>query len=359
MNIDNKTIWQHAAGDTKRNYVDLCLKWDVVLNGPSKEGAWPDCEKQLRHDKWTERKITGLRRFCEEMSDGDIVVLRMGTNSVYGVGHIVDEYQWNPCFNDVDGWDIGHVWRVRWLWKYTDRNSGKPKTFDTYTLKLGDTTQKLDSEEVKSWLKSLDITSNDYDRSLPDLPEENDCAEISIESISEELFDAGMASNSISSLLDEMGELTRIAKWYDRSGEAPSEHETVSYLVVPLLRALGWTPQKMAIEWNNIDVALFSGVPRDKKYLSVVVEAKKIHSASLSALSQAAYYAESYEKCQRIILTDGLRYGVFVKNHTGSDDENEFFLHAYMNLTDLRDKYPIYDCLGAREVLLKMSPTQG
>ena len=230
---------------------------------------------------------------------------------------------------------------------------------------------------MKSWLKSLDITSNDYDRSLPyPLPEENDSAEISLESISEELFDAGMASNSISSLLDEMGELTRIAKWYsfanafsfslfksilmtDRSGEAPSEHETVSYLVVPLLRALGWTPQKMAIEWNYIDVALFSGVPRDKKYLSVVVEAKKIHSASLSALSKAAYYAESYEKCQRIILTDGLRYGVFVKNQTGSDDENEFFLHAYMNLTDLRDKYPIYDCLGAREVLLKMSPTQG
>ena len=73
-------------------------------------------------------------------------------------------------------------------------------------------------------------------------------------------------------------ELVRIAKWYQKDNQKdnnPSEFETVAYLAVPLLRALGWTPQKMAIEWNNVDIALFNQLPREDKNLNVVVEAKK------------------------------------------------------------------------------------
>ena len=42
MNTFNKKIWQVAAGDTNRNYADICLFWDVILNGPGSEGANPD-----------------------------------------------------------------------------------------------------------------------------------------------------------------------------------------------------------------------------------------------------------------------------------------------------------------------------
>jgi hypothetical protein len=48
MNTDGKTIWQQAAGDTDRNYVDLCLKWDVILNGPGNAGSWHTCEDKYR-----------------------------------------------------------------------------------------------------------------------------------------------------------------------------------------------------------------------------------------------------------------------------------------------------------------------
>src|SRR5260370_42567094 len=61
----------------------------------------------------------------------------------------------------------------------------------------------------------------------------------------------------------------------------PSEHETVAYLVVPLLRALGWTPQRMAVEWNHVDVALFEQLPRSDKSLRVVAEAKKMDNSCL------------------------------------------------------------------------------
>jgi hypothetical protein len=124
----------------------------------------------------------------------------------------------------------------------------------------------------------------------------------------------------------------------------------VAYLVAPLLRALGWTPQKMAIEWNRVDLALFDQLPREDKNLSVVVEAKKKDSSCLTALSQAQQYASTRLSCRRLIVTDGLRFGVYRKT------AEEFILHAYMNLTNLKQSYPVFDCGGVKDALLAMTP---
>jgi hypothetical protein len=151
VDIDGKAIWQQAAGDNNRNYAELCLRWDVVLNGPGYAGPWPECRDALQADQWSARKLTDLWRFSEEMRDGDIVVLRIGTATVLGAGEIVGPYQWSDEFGDVDGWDLQHIRRVRWLWHSTT----EPKTFDTYALKQGDTTQKLGDSAVKEWLRAL------------------------------------------------------------------------------------------------------------------------------------------------------------------------------------------------------------
>jgi hypothetical protein len=131
MDITGKKIWQQAAGDTDRNYSDVCLKWDVILNGPGYAGPWPGCDALLRTHEWSSRKRTDIRRFSTEMEDGDIVVLRLGTAKVLGVGEVVRPYEWRDDFGDVDGWDLQHVRRVRWLWQ----SLSSPKTFDTYALK--------------------------------------------------------------------------------------------------------------------------------------------------------------------------------------------------------------------------------
>ena len=352
MDIEGRRLWQQAAGDTDRDYVDLCLKWSVILNGPGSYGRWPECQEKLREDSLSERKITDLRRFCEEMTDGDLVVLRRGTRVVLAVGEIVGCYEHYEEFNDVDGWDIAHVRRVRWLWK----DATQPKEFDTYTLKLGDTTQPLNAPDVEAWLQSLNVPDAMRDSTPVDLPciDGND---ISFDEISEYLFGEGVATGSISNLMNEIDEFVRIAKWYNRVEHRPSENETVNYLVVPLLRALGWTPQRMAIEWNKIDVALFSSLPREEALLSVVVEAKKMRSSCLSALPQAMDYALKSEHCKRIIVTDGLRYGVFARGTDKTPRKEDFSLFAYMNLTRLRREYPIYDnCKGAQDALLAMAP---
>jgi hypothetical protein len=344
MDIAGKRIWQQASGDTNRNYADLCVRWDVILNGPGDAGRWPDCEVPLR-SKLASRKVTDLRRFAEEMKEGDLVVLRIGTATVFGVGQIVGGYEWRDEFGDIDGWALQHIRRVRWVWV----GGTNPKTFDTYALKQGDTTQELNEGPVRDWLANLVASDDALSRPLVELAT-REPSDIGVTEISEFLFDHGVASVSITALLNEIGELIRIAKWYQRAA-MPSEHETIAYLVVPLLRALGWTPQRMAVEWNNVDVALFERLPRSDETLRVVVEAKKMDNSCLSAISQATSYSRGKAVCHRLIVTDGLRYGVY----TRSKDE-PFNLYAYLNLTRLRHDYPIYECDGAEEALLAMAP---
>ncbi len=108
----------------------------------------------------------------------------------------------------------------------------------------------------------------------------------------------------------------------------------------------------MALEWGKIDIALFSRMPRKDEHLSVVVEVKKVGNACLSwAVSQAKNYASKYPNCRRLVVTDGLRYGIFTM-----DENKEFALYAYLNLTRLRNEYPIYECEGAQEAILAMTP---
>jgi hypothetical protein len=346
LEISGKTIWQQAAGDTDREYSKLCLEWNVILNGPGDSGKWPESEAQLR-EECSPKKISDIRRFADEMKDGDLVVLRIGTAEVLGVGQIVGSYEWEDGFGDIDGWRLQHIRRVRWLWE------GREK-FDTYALKLGDTTQKINDGPVTEWLSQLHIPDEKFSVPLKKLPAttaQNDITKEFVETVSEFLFDCGVASSSIKNLLQEIGELTRIAKWYQRSNDNPSEHETVAYLVVPLLRALGWTPQRMAVEWNRVDVALFENLPRSDNTLEIVVEAKKMNNSCLSAESQAKSYAKEKPACKRLIVTDGLRYGIYIRR-----GNEPFSLYAYMNLARLREDYPVYGCKGAKEALLAMTP---
>lgn len=349
MDISGKRIWQVAAGDTNRNYADLCLQWDVILNGPGSKGVWPTCEKDLSNE-CSPRKISDIRRFADEITDGDYIVLRIGTTDVLGLGLVVGKYEWNEEFGDIDGWDLQHIRRVKWLW----RSNGKPVSFPTYTLKLGDTVQIMDSQPIRDWISGLFMDHKPEERELVDLPSPSN--EIKWDKVSEYLFDQGVASNAIENLTQEIDELVRISRWYQRTG-GPSESETVTYLVVPLLRALGWTPQKMAIEWSSVDIALFNTLPRANENLSVVVEAKQKDRSCLNAHSQAKYYAEQVGRtsCSRLIVTDGVRYGVYLKGSGVFSSAP----HAYLNLARMREDYPILGCKGTKDAFLFMSADWG
>jgi len=359
-----RNYWQIAAGDKYRNYSDLCINLGVILLGPGYAGPWPKCESKLIEDGISPRMLSIIKRFHDGIQSGDIVVLRLGTDQVHAVG-VVDDYGWSDLFSDVDGWDLQHYRRVNWLW-YRIESDGF-KSFKTHALKRGDTVLKLESTVVLEWIASLglEIPSSFDSKVLPKLPHEEKTKPITKEVIGEYLYSKGTSSNSITILLNVIDDLVMIAKWYERKAEisyededdeprakikGPSEDETRAYLVIPLLRALGWSPQKMAIEWNNIDVALFDRLPREDNNLAVVVETKPKGAYCLNAFSQASEYAENMDHCNRLIVTDGLRYGVFVKQ------DHTYNLRAYMNLTSFKKAYPIYDCAGICEALWMMTP---
>ena len=366
MDIGDRKLWQFAAGDSNRSYQDLCLRWDAIMFGPGYKGAWPDCEAALKQDNWSTRKLGLIRKFSEEVAEGDVIVLRVGTSEVYGVGEVVGEYAWYEDFGDIDGWHLGHVRRVKWRWKY----QGTPKKFKAYALKMGDTIQSLTGEAVRSWLESLEIDSRSLDRELVPLPAT--CIDspetsnpVTMDRVADNLFDAGVGAVSIEALTNGIDDLRRIASWYDRARIAPSESETVAYLVVPLLRALGWTPQRMAVEWNYVDLALFAGrqssndkqdstTLRTNEKLAVAVEVKKRGRSCLNAKSQAEAYAEQpgRESCQRLIVTDGIRYGVYVREAGGAFPDSPA---AYLNLTRTQSTYPVLECEGASEAFRLMA----
>lgn len=352
MEITGEQIWQVAAGDTNRNYADMLVYWDVIVDGPGEVGPWQENKKEL-----TEKK-RDLKRFCEEMKEGDTVLLRMGTSDVLAVGHVVGPYQWLDDFGDVDGWDLQHVRRVKWMWK---KCGGNPPLFEPYTLKWGDTVQPVSMSPVlKEWLQ--DLQPNLPSTELRSLPEKYGHGQrlpsVETDEISDFLFDRGVAASSVDMLANQLGELIRIARWYDRKREFPSESETIAYLIIPLLRTLGWTPQRMAVEWNNVDVALFGTLPRNDSNLVVTVEAKRKGSSCLTAKSQAETYAEREcrRNCQRLIVTDGTRYGVFVRD---ADQPFPDQPAAYFNLLRLVESYPILGmdktCDGPKHALLMMA----
>jgi hypothetical protein len=111
----------------------------------------------------------------------------------------------------------------------------------------------------------------------------------------------------------------------------------------------------MAVEWHGPDLALFTRPTRQDRDLAVAVEVKKLDTSCLTAKSQAEDYAErsGREGCRRLIVTDGLRYGVYVREAEGKFPDQP---QAYLNLARLMDAYPILHCLGAKEALWTMSP---
>ncbi len=130
MEISDATVWQVAAGDRKRSYQDVFLDWDVVCIGPGARGEWPKCKEQLIKDGFSLKGLNKIERLHNEMKEGDVVVLRIDTGKVYGVGRVVGDCCWNDHFGDIDGWDLQFVRRVVWLWDYRKDNDGKPKGFE-------------------------------------------------------------------------------------------------------------------------------------------------------------------------------------------------------------------------------------
>jgi hypothetical protein len=133
----------------------------------------------------------------------------------------------------------------------------------------------------------------------------------------------------LADLIGAAGDLVPLLWDRQAFGEHPSEDEMIAHFVIPFLRALGWPPERIAVKWRHIDVAVFRELPRTPENCHFIVEAKRLGAGVEGALEQAKGYLETLGTPRDIVVTDGIRYRMY-------SSERELEPIAYANLVRLK-----------------------
>ncbi|MGV8075579.1 MAG: hypothetical protein AB2L11_13615 [Syntrophobacteraceae bacterium] len=306
MTPGNRTIWQLAGGPALWSYAEVFLKYGVGLIGPGDPGPW----NQQRGDD--EFQGGFVRRFAGEMKEGDIVLLRKGISTVTAIGLVAGNYQYLEQFSDVNGCDLQHTRRIRWCPHFQEYSFGT-SVFGGLPSRCSRTSNQKVIDFAKRFINS---PPRDWQEAgLPDLPEVD--AELNL------------IPPSIEPLVAQVHDLIDLY-WDNKNfGDVPTEDELISHLVIPFFRALGWQTELIAVKWRNIDIALFTCLPRIPENCRFIVEAKRISQGAEGALEQAMGYAKHLGVPCDIIVTDGLRYRLYLC-------EKGFAPVAYANLNRLK-----------------------
>lgn len=303
---ENPTIWQMAAGPTDRSYSEYFFRYGVGLIGPGYSGPW----KYGRGDEDFEGPY--VRWFASEMEIGDVILLRQGAATIIAVGIVASDYMYLNQFEDLMGWDLQHARRIRWYklpQKYSFATSvfgGQPRRCSaTWNKEVKDLAERFLNSPPTEWQEAP----------LPDLPKEEPL-----------LTEIPPSIDEIVAQARDLGQL-----FWDREkfGEHPKEDELVAHFVIPFLRMLGWLPEQIAMKWRDIDVAVFNRLPRTPENCQFIIEAKRLGAGIENALDQAKGYVKSLQVPCDIIVTDGIRYQMYLR-------ETGYKRGGYANLSWLK-----------------------
>lgn len=302
----NPAIWQLAAGQSTRSYDEIFLKYGVGLIGPGDAGPW-------RPERDDDEFGGGfVRRFASEMEVGDVVLLRTGIATIAAVGVVASEYQYLNQFDDVNGWDLQHARRIRW-YKLPQEHTFKTLVFGANPPRCSRVWNEEAKDFADRFLKSP--PTHWQNAPLPPLPSE----EPAINQVPQNLEDIVAQAQDLAEL------------FWDRQnfGDHPTEDELLAHFVVPFFLRLGWPPERIAVKWRRIDVALFTALPRTPENCRFIIEVKRLGAGVEGALEQAKGYVESLGVSCDLIVTDGIRYRMY-------SSEKDFSPVAYANLIRLK-----------------------
>jgi len=301
-----RAVWQISGGPASRYFADVFLKHGVALIGPGDSGPWtPE-----RDDSVFEGSF--VRRFASEIAAGDVVLLRTGLATIAAVGLVDGEYLYVNAFDDVNGWDLQHTRRVRWC-RLPAEHTFAGAAFGANPPRCS----RVWNEEVVDFAaRFLNSTPTHWQTApLPELPVEEPPLECVPEALAE--------------IVAQATDLLPLVQDDQAFGERPSEDELIAHFVVPFLRALGWPPERVAVEWRHIDVAVFRALPRTPANCQFVIEAKRLGAGVEGALEQAKGYVEALGMACDAVVTDGIRYRMY-------EGARGFDPLAYANLARLK-----------------------
>jgi len=332
--------WQVAAGDGERDYSGVFIRFGVMLVGPGNPGDYFEKKDTYKKHRWG----SPVKAFAEQVRDGDVVVLKRPSKKqwqVLAVGKVKGEYQYLPIFDDVEGWDLQHCRIVEWfLHKDKKVISGLARGTFSKIWKPAVT------EQIKQALDSGKPISS---QSLPEV-----AAKLSDEDLISHLINNGLRPKDAEDLAQTIARIRRLVRWYWSYGADIKEHETRAFLILPLLFALGWSEQKIKIEWKATDIAFFEKLYSRKRNLNnciMILESKRFWGGLTYAKRQAEKYAKNFPNCRHLIVSDGCVYKLFKR------DDDEWIYDAYLNILKPRARHPYEEKIsGAQDVFLSLMP---
>jgi hypothetical protein len=182
---------------------------------------------------------------------------------------------------------------------------------------------------------------------------------LSLEELGQQLFAKGIANDAVDRVVSAIQRQRRLLKWYAEQGDAsmrPKEHEVVAHMILPLLLALGWSEQLLAIEWNKIDLAAFCETPTTSDTCVLVCEAKEMRHGLQDVLDQAVRYVETLKlkRCQRVLLTQGARFYLYDRPAKGWSCP--LLPSGYINLEKIRTDHVYPPKTNAVDTIVALSP---
>jgi hypothetical protein len=352
-------VWQIASGDSARNYSHLFLNHDVMFMGPGRFGPWDKAiyTSKAKEGLVSKSDLAAFRSWDERVAEGDIVLLRYGYR-VISIGLIADaEFHSMDQFDDVFGWDLQHTMRVTWQEHLHRKLEDIQSKRDIFASR-----KQIPTFTAVSHRETLDqvehLFSDLRPRPLKRLPEPIP-KPLALDELGEALFARGIPNEAVDRLILAIQRQRRLTKWYEtqrKSSGRPTEHEVVAHMLLPILIALGWSEQLLAIEWKKIDLAGFWGTPTTPERCALVCEAKIMgHGLQNNVLDQAIGYTEKLKltQCKKVVMTDGIRLYIYERKMRKWNRDPA----GYLNITKIRTNHIAPAGTNAIDTIVALTPS--
>ena len=269
--------WQIASGSLGRDYSGDFIRFGMAFVGGQEH----------------------MSRMAQ-VEVGDRILLKRGTSHVVAVGEVVErdgkhrgenDKDW---LRDFDGWDLGAYCFVNWH---------KPAQPHPTTGLTRYTIQNVGKRHLTALAEEI-ISDVPVQRNIDSEPQET--RPVSDDKIVEHLIGQGLRPGAAEDLTATFNRIRLLARYYytQQRWEDVREHETRTFLVIPLLLGLGWAEQNIKIELpvkgrGRADVACFSKPFAGKNDECVLILESKGFSQGLDyAPAQAIRYAAGFPKMQ-------------------------------------------------------------
>jgi hypothetical protein len=335
------TIWQVAAGDGTRDYTDVFLDFGLACVGPGNGGAYP-AHRDAYNDPENSQWRPFMQPFCEQVGVGDLLVLKRPAGRrwrILAVGKVAGPYVYREELGDVEGWDLQHTLPVTWH---------EPQGELVVTGLRRGTLARVNDATARE--HALAVWDSGTPRPTQELPPPAKAMET--DDVIALLMERGLPAAQAEATATTIRRLRRLAHWYRDHDDQVGEHEIRTFLIVPLLLALGWAEQRIKIELAHTDIALFDEPYSAGASPTVIVESKRLNDGlGAGTEAQVQRYARDFPNCRALVVSDGFRYRLL----TGAGDG--WKPTAYANLLNLRQRHPYRaDIDGAGGLFVALLP---